>query len=130
MVQTMKSHLMNTSVATLFAFVLALTGCLVGDSDQDGRTGTDQKTDPGGSGGGGGSSAGGGGGSSGGGASTSGGSDDGGGGTNICHVNQNGHEIQCVNGACTCLTGGQQTSTCTAPDPATACSSPGNCCGF
>ncbi len=56
--------------------------------------------------------------------------DDDGGGTNTCSVNQNGNQITCTDGDCVCRVDGVEVGTCTADDPATACSSPGNCCGF
>lgn len=59
-----------------------------------------------------------------------GGGGGGGGGGNHCQVNQNGNEIVCDNGVCTCKIDSRPAGTCTAPDPSTACSSPGNCCGF
>jgi subtilisin family serine protease len=58
------------------------------------------------------------------------GGDDDGGGSNTCSVNQNGNQITCTDGDCVCLVDGVEVATCTADDPATACSSPGNCCGF
>ena len=58
------------------------------------------------------------------------GGDDDGGGSNTCSVNQNGNQITCTDGDCVCRVDGVEVGTCTADDPETACSSPGNCCGF
>jgi subtilisin family serine protease len=58
------------------------------------------------------------------------GGDDDGGGTNTCSVTQNENQIICTDGDCVCLVDGVQVDTCTADDPESACSSPGNCCGF
>ena len=58
------------------------------------------------------------------------GGDDDGGGSNTCSVIQNGDQITCTDGECVCLVDGVEVATCTADDEATACSSPGNCCGF
>ncbi len=58
----------------------------------------------------------------------------GGGGTNQCvstiQVNGTKHQVSCTDGACECRINDQLTSSCTAPDPSSACSVPGNCCGF
>jgi subtilisin family serine protease len=58
------------------------------------------------------------------------GGDDDGGGSNTCSVTQNENQIICTDGDCVCLIDGEEVGTCTADDPETACSSPGNCCGF
>jgi V8-like Glu-specific endopeptidase len=69
---------------------------------------------------------------SGGGGGGGGGSGSGGGGssTSMCDSSQNGVEVKCTDGNCACLVYGTQVATCTASDPSTACSIPGNCCGF
>jgi hypothetical protein len=58
------------------------------------------------------------------------GGDDDGGGSNTCSVTQNENRITCTDGECVCFVDGVEVDTCTADDPASACSSPGNCCGF
>jgi V8-like Glu-specific endopeptidase len=63
-------------------------------------------------------------------ASGGGGSGSGGGGTSSCDASQNGLEVKCTNGNCACLVNGTQVATCTASNPVTACSMPGDCCGF
>jgi hypothetical protein len=58
----------------------------------------------------------------------------GGGSTNQCistgTINGEKQQVSCTDGACECRVNDQLTSTCTAADPAFACSTPGNCCGF
>lgn len=61
---------------------------------------------------------------------TGGGSTGGGSSTSTCDVSQNGREVKCTNGSCACLINGTQVGTCTASNPSTACSIPGDCCGF
>jgi len=50
--------------------------------------------------------------------------------TQQCDSDVNGNEVKCTGGSCTCLVNGQEVGTCTASDPSTACSIPGDCCGF
>jgi hypothetical protein len=56
-----------------------------------------------------------------------------GGGSSTCDSSQsvNGvsHEVKCTNGSCTCKTNGATVSTCSTTSNS-ACSIPGNCCGF
>jgi trypsin len=66
----------------------------------------------------------------GGGGGGGGGGSGGGGSGATCDVTQDGLEIKCTDGQCTCYDSGVEYDTCTAPDPANACTSPGNCCGF
>jgi V8-like Glu-specific endopeptidase len=53
-----------------------------------------------------------------------------GGGTQQCDVDDNGQEVQCTGAACTCLVDGNVVGSCTAANAETACSIPGDCCGF
>jgi hypothetical protein len=125
----MKGIPMKTLTLTAWlSLVLAITGCTIGDS-ADPAPCSDDSADCRSAGDGTGDDDGGG----------SDGGDDGddgddgtgtGTGTSTCSVAQNSHRISCTNGACVCFESGQQVGTCTAPDPASACSSPGNCCGF
>jgi V8-like Glu-specific endopeptidase len=52
------------------------------------------------------------------------------GGTQQCDSDVNGNEVKCTGASCTCLVDGQQIGTCTASNAETACSIPGDCCGF
>ena len=58
----------------------------------------------------------------------------GGGGTSQCisTVSLNGQkkQVKCTNGSCECRVNDVLTTTCTAQNPASSCSIPGNCCGF
>ncbi len=51
-------------------------------------------------------------------------------GTTECDSDVNGQEVQCEGASCTCLIDGQQVGTCTAANAESACSIPGDCCGF
>jgi V8-like Glu-specific endopeptidase len=59
-----------------------------------------------------------------------GGGNSSGGGTQQCDVDDNGQEVQCTGAACTCLVDGNVVGSCTAANAETACSIPGDCCGF
>ena len=61
---------------------------------------------------------------------TSGGGSTGGGSTQQCDSSINGNEVKCTGASCTCLVDGQPVGACTASNAATACSVPGDCCGF
>jgi|HubBroStandDraft_6_1064221.scaffolds.fasta_scaffold29111_3 V8-like Glu-specific endopeptidase len=50
--------------------------------------------------------------------------------TSECDSDVNGQEVKCDGASCTCLIDGQQVGTCTASSAETACSIPGDCCGF
>ncbi len=54
----------------------------------------------------------------------------GGGSTNECDVDANGNEVRCSGASCTCLVDGNVVGSCTASNAETACSIPGDCCGF
>jgi V8-like Glu-specific endopeptidase len=59
-----------------------------------------------------------------------GGNGGGGGSTSQCDVDVNGNEVQCTGASCTCLVDGNVVGSCTASNAETACSIPGDCCGF